>query len=105
MTLSANGRIGDVEKVVSAYTELMEASRGAIKVVVTSAEALPKKKQDTITSAVMSMVGKNAKVSMEMKQDPAILGGLQVLVGDRFLDLSINSRVQALSSTLESAEA
>ncbi len=104
LTLAANGRLSDVEKVVGAYTELMEASRGAIKVVVTSAEALPKKKQETITNAVMSMVGKNAKVTMEMKQDPAILGGLQVLIGDRFMDLSVNSRVQSLTQTLNSAE-
>ena len=105
LTLAANGRLSDIEKVVGAYTDLMEASRGAIKVVVTSAEALPKKKQETITSAVMSMVGKNAKVTMEMKQDPSILGGLQVLIGDKFMDLSVNSRVQSLSQTLNSSEA
>lgn len=105
LTMSANGRIGDIEKVVSAYTELMEASRGAIKVVVTSADALPKKKLDTVKSAVMDMVGKGTEVSIEVKTDPSILGGLQVLVGDRFMDLSVNSRVQELTSALESAEA
>lgn len=33
----------------------------------------------------------------------SILGGLQVMVGDRFLDLSVSSRVASLSASLESA--
>ncbi len=33
--------------------------------------------------------------------DPKILGGLQVMVGDKFIDLSVSSRVSELSKSLE----
>ena len=104
LTLSANGRIADVEKVVESYTDLMEASRGETKVVITTAEPLSKKALGTVETAVKGMVGKGTKISISTKEDPNILGGLQVLVGDRFLDLSVQSRVQALSADLDTAE-
>jgi F0F1-type ATP synthase delta subunit len=39
---------------------------------------------------------------VELKVDAAIMGGVQVMVGDRFLDLSVASRVAELTTTLES---
>lgn len=104
LTLSANGRIADVEKVVNNYIELMEASRGETKVTITTAEPLNKKALGTVETAVKGMVGKGTKISITTTVDPAILGGLQVLVGDKFLDLSVQSRVQTLASELETAE-
>jgi F-type H+-transporting ATPase subunit O len=104
LTLSANGRINEVEKVVNSYVELMEASRGETKVIITSAEPLTKKALGTVQTAVMGLVGKNTKVSIEVKENPAIMGGLQVLIGDKFLDLSVVSRMQELTAELEGAE-
>jgi F-type H+-transporting ATPase subunit O len=104
LTMSANGRIADVEKVVEGYAELMEASRGETKVTITTAEPLSKKAMATVETAVKGMVGKGTKISISTKNDPAILGGLQVLIGDRFLDLSVLSRVQTLTTELEAAE-
>jgi len=104
LTLSANGRIGDTQKVVDSFVEIMEASRGAVKVVITAAAELPKATLATVEKAAMGLVEKGQKVTIEVKTNPEILGGLQVLVGDKFLDLSVSSRVQALSAELESAE-
>lgn len=36
--------------------------------------------------------------------DASILGGLQVMVGDRFMDLSVSSRVADLGKAVETAE-
>ena len=82
----------------------MNASRGAIEVTIISAEPLKKKSVETIQGAVLKMIGSSAK-GVEVKQsvDPSILGGLQVLVGDKFLDLSVSSRVAQLTNALESA--
>eukprot|EP01038_Epipyxis_sp_PR26KG_P009902 gene9902-13322_t len=57
LTLAANGRIGDSLKIVDAYGELMNASRGAIKVTIISAESLKKKHLDQIEAGVMKLVG------------------------------------------------
>lgn len=104
LTMSANGRIDEADKVVSQFMELMEASRGSTKVTVTSAEPLKKKSLETIQTAVQNMVGKGVKVTIDVKEDPAILGGLQILIGDKFMDLSIVSRVNALAAELDQAD-
>ena len=104
LTLAANGRIADVEKVVDNYVELLEASRGETTVTITTAEPLTKKAMGTVETAVKGMVGKSTKISISTKVDPSIMGGMQVLVGDRFLDLSVASRVQTIAADLEGAD-
>eukprot|EP00428_Durinskia_dybowskii_P062611 CAMPEP_0170389876 /NCGR_PEP_ID=MMETSP0117_2-20130122/18846_1 /TAXON_ID=400756 /ORGANISM="Durinskia baltica, Strain CSIRO CS-38" /LENGTH=207 /DNA_ID=CAMNT_0010645883 /DNA_START=55 /DNA_END=678 /DNA_ORIENTATION=+ len=103
LTLAANGRIGESGRVIRDFSELMQASRGAVKVTIISAEALKKKQLETIQSGIVAMVGAGKTVDIETTVDASILGGLQVMVGDRFLDLSVASRVADLSKSLESA--
>jgi F-type H+-transporting ATPase subunit O len=81
----------------------MQASRGAVDVTIISAEALKKKQVETIQAAVLKFVGTGKAVDVKLQVVPSILGGLQVLVGDKFLDLSVQSRVSQLSTALESA--
>ena len=103
ITMSANGRVGELAKVVDSFTELMEAARGIVNVRIISAEKLDKKHLDKIQSAVVGMAGAGKKVNVEVQVDPNILGGLQVQVGEKFLDLSVASRVSSLSASLDGA--
>lgn len=103
ITLAANGRLMDAGKVISGFEEMMQASRGATKVTIISAEALNSKQLSTVQKSVLAMVGGKGAVEVETKVDPSIMGGLQIMVGDKFLDLSVASRVTELSSTLEAA--
>lgn len=102
-TLAANGKAGEVKKVVNAFAEMMEASRGVVSVKIISAETLKDSNLKTIEAAVIAMVGKDKKVNLETKVEPSILGGLQILVGEKFLDLSVASRVSSLSTSLDGA--
>jgi F-type H+-transporting ATPase subunit O len=103
LTLSANGRVGEVNKVIASYNDLMQASRGAVDVTIISAESLKKKQVETIQQAVMKFVGSGKAVDVKLHVEPSILGGLQILVGDKFLDLSVNSRISDLTKTLDHA--
>lgn len=80
----------------------MQAARGTVEVTIISAETLKKKQLDAITSGVMSMVGTGKTVNINNKINADILGGLQVMIGDKFLDLSVSARVVELSATLDS---
>ena len=104
-TLAANGRISSVERVIGEYLDLMETASGVVKAVVVSAEPLQGQQLKSVKSAVLGMVEKSQKVELELKVDPSILGGLQIIIGDRFLDLSVASRVASLSKHLEGADA
>ena len=57
VTLAANGRIGESDKIATAYEELMAASKGVIPVTIISAEPLKKKAIDSLQAAVVGMVG------------------------------------------------
>lgn len=105
VTLAANGRIAQSEKVITEFLDLMETASGVVKAVVTTAEPLGGKALKSVQTGVLEMVEKGKKVELELKVDPAIIGGLQVAIGDRFLDLSVASRIATLGKALEGAEA
>jgi F-type H+-transporting ATPase subunit O len=103
ITMSANGRVGEIGKVVDAFADFMDTSRGIVKVRIVSAEPLNKKSLDAIQAAVISMAGVEKKATLEVAVDSTILGGLQVQIGENFLDLSVASRVNKLSAALDGA--
>lgn len=103
LTLAANGRIDLSQKVVSAYLDLMQESRGAVHVTIISAEALKKEKLDLVQKAVLKFVGTGKSVDVKLQVEPNIISGLQVKIGDKFLDLSVASRIAAITKTLDTA--
>lgn len=80
----------------------MQASRGIVNVTIISAEELKKAQAEKITAAVGKLVGTGKKVEVRTEINPAILAGLQVMIGDKFLDLSAASRISEVSKALES---
>ncbi len=103
-TLSANGRVAETSKIVSAYEEIMAASKGVVKTEIISADALDKKTLTAITKAVTGMLPAGQTAEVTSRVDPSIIGGLQVMIGDQFMDLSVSSRVASIAKELEGAE-
>jgi F-type H+-transporting ATPase subunit O len=101
LTLSANGKIGEAAKVIAEYEELMACKRGVVKAVIISAEPLKKEVVESVKKAITAIAGAKTTVELELQVHPSIVGGLQVMVGDKFLDLSVNSRIADLSKSLE----
>jgi len=98
-TLAGNARLVETGKVVDAYVRLMKASRGEVEATIISADALTKAQTDAVASAMKTQVGADKKVVLSTKVDPSIIGGLQVQIGDQFLDLSVKSKIDAISRT------
>ena len=67
--MSANGRVGEINRVVEAFVDCMETSRGIVKARIVSAEPLNKKSLDTIQAAVISMAGAGKKANLEVVVD------------------------------------
>ena len=101
--VSANGRVSDTNKIIGAYEELMQASKGQVSAVIISAEALDKATLAKATKAVTGMLtsGQTANVTTEV--NPDIMGGLQVKIGDKFMDLSVSSRIIDVEKVLQSS--
>merc|ERR1712029_208864 len=95
-TLAGNARLGETSKVIDAYVKLMKAKRG-VEVTIISADNLNKTQMDAVTTAMKSQVPAGSKVLLKTLVDPSLLGGLQVQIGDKFLDLSVKSRIDTIS--------
>jgi len=102
LTLAANGKLGYTDKILGNFGELMRATKGQVIATIVSAEALNKKTLGTVQSAVLAIVGKGAQVDFKTRVNEGIMGGLQVQIGDKFLDLSLASRLNQVSAELDS---
>jgi len=99
-TLAGNARLPLTSKIVDTYSELMKAKRGEVEATITSADPLTKAQLDTVAVAMKTQVGAGKKVVLSTQVDPTILGGLQIQIGDKFLDLSVGSKINDLSRTV-----
>mmetsp|Transcript_8579 Transcript_8579/g.10841 ORF Transcript_8579/g.10841 Transcript_8579/m.10841 type:complete len:207 (+) Transcript_8579:217-837(+) len=100
LTLAGNARLVEASKIADTYGKLMKAKRGEVEATIISADALTKAQLDTVATAMKSQVGKDKKVILSTEVDPNILGGLQVQIGDQFLDLSVGSKIDSISRTV-----
>merc|ERR1711957_74159 len=100
LTLAGNARLADTPKIIETYSELMKAKRGEVEATITSAEPLTKTQTDAVASAMKTQVGEGKTVILSTKVAPSILGGLQVQIGDQFLDLSVGSKIDSISRTV-----
>jgi F-type H+-transporting ATPase subunit O len=97
VTMAGNARLAELPKVASTFAQLMKAKRGEVDAKIISAEPLPKAVLKDIQDAMKSQVPAGQTVILETLTDPSIVGGLQVQIGDKFLDLSVKSRVEEIS--------
>jgi len=98
-TLAGNARLPLTSKIVDTYGKLMNAKRGEVEATITSADPLTKAQLDAVTQAMKTQVAKGKKVVLSTQVDPTILGGLQIQIGDKFLDLSVGSKIDEISRT------
>ena len=98
-TLAGNARLTELDSITGIYARMMAAKRGQVEATITSAEPLTKAQADAIAKAMTAQVGQEKTINLTLKVDPAIVGGLQVQIGDQFMDLSVASRIDAVSRT------
>lgn len=93
VTMAGNARLSELPKIVATYSQMMKAKRGEVQVKIITAQTLSKPELKEVTTAVQGQVPKGQKVTVEVVVDPSILGGLQIQIGDKFLDLSAKRRI------------
>ena len=67
---------------------------------VTSAVALNTKENDLLEDFLKKEFGRN--LTVKLKIDPQILGGLKIIVGDRMIDQTIIGKLSAIVEKIES---
>ena len=99
-TVAANGRARELVAMASAFLAELASRRGESTATVTSAVPLSPQQLEQLSDALRSVLG-GAKVSIDARVEPEILGGLVVKVGSRLFDSSIRSKLQRLQLAMK----
>jgi F-type H+-transporting ATPase subunit delta len=89
-----NRRLFALSGMIDAFHRLLADRRGEVTAEVTAAQPLAPQQLDALTDRLKRAVG--SKVAVEVRVDPAIIGGLVVKVGSRMVDGSLRSKLQRL---------
>ncbi|ESW20863.1 hypothetical protein PHAVU_005G021000 [Phaseolus vulgaris] len=98
--VAENGRLKNLETIAKRFTELAMAYKGEVKATVTTVVALPPEEEKALKETLQEIIGSGAKVHLEQKIDPSILGGLVLEFSQKVFDMSIKTRAQQMERIL-----
>lgn len=99
LVVADNHRLFALPAMIEAYITELAQRRGEITAEVTAARSLSDTQQTALLEALRSAVG--SKVQLDLKVDPALIGGLIVKVGSRMIDSSLRSKLQRLQLAMK----
>ena len=99
-TLAENGRLCALPKIISVFLDEHARRQGQISAEVVSAVELDANRKASVEKAVASLAG-NDKLSLSMRVDPSLIGGLVVRIGSRMIDSSIKTKLSRLETAMK----
>lgn len=99
MVVAANRRLFALPAMIDAYLSELARRRGEVTAHVTAARTLSKEQQEALGEALKKVVG--GKVDVDLKVDPALIGGLVVRVGSRMIDSSLRTKLDKLQFAMK----
>src|SRR4051794_13909858 len=97
--LARNRRLGQLGNVIRAFNLLAARHRGEINAEVISARPLDDDQVDAIRTNLRTRYGSD--IAVDLRVDPAILGGLVVQIGSRMIDGSIRTKLNNLAQVMK----
>ena len=97
--LARNRRLAQLGAMIASYRALASAHRGEVTAEIVSAHPLDKAQVTALKAQLKTKVGRD--VAVDMKVDPAILGGLVVRIGSQMIDSSIRTRLNTLANAMK----
>ena len=102
--VAQNRRLFAVPAMIKAFQKILADRRGEMTAEVTAARPLSPDQQAAVSEAIRraaKSMGAGSKVSIDVKVDPSLLGGLIVKVGSRMIDSSLKSKLQKLQLAMK----
>ncbi|XP_078513056.1 ATP synthase peripheral stalk subunit OSCP, mitochondrial [Lissotriton helveticus] len=98
--LAENGRLSKTESIIASFSKIMSAHRGEVLCSVTSARPLDEPTLADLKTALNGFLAKGQVLQLETKTDPAILGGMVISIGDKYIDMSTKAKIQKLGKIM-----
>lgn len=99
--MADNGRLGRLEGVARNMSEIVKAHRGEVSARVTTAKPLDASQTKELQTVLQGFMKKGNKLQLEVKVDPSLIGGMIVELGDRYVDLSLASKLKLYSKIVK----
>ncbi|XP_055470979.1 ATP synthase subunit O, mitochondrial [Psammomys obesus] len=98
--LAENGRLGNTQGVISAFSTIMSVHRGEVPCTVTTASPLEEEVLTELKLVLKSFLSQGQVLKLELKTDPSVMGGMIVRIGEKYVDMSTKSKIQKLSQAM-----
>ena len=96
--LIENGRVRDLPSIADRYQELADDAAGRAHVILRSAAPLSDEDRRRVEEGLSRVTGK--QVTVDMRVEPALIGGLAAQVGGLVFDGSVRAQLEALKQAL-----
>jgi F-type H+-transporting ATPase subunit delta len=100
--VAANRRLFALRDMIRDFRKLVARWKGEVTAEVTVAEKLSDARLEELKSTLKSITGEQA-VDLNIKIDPAIIGGLMVKLGSRMVDSSLRTKLNAMKNAMKEA--
>jgi len=97
-TVIENGRLSALPEIAAQFRALKNAQGGSSDAVVYSAFPIPSSSLGDVASALEKRFGR--KLNLTVQEDPSLIGGIRVVVGDEVLDTSVKARLEQMKVAL-----
>ena len=93
-----NGRLSALPEIAAQFRALKNAQSGSSDAVVYSAFPIPAASLGDVAGALEKRFGR--KLNVTVQEDPSLIGGIRVVVGDEVLDTSVKARLEQMKVAL-----
>jgi F-type H+-transporting ATPase subunit delta len=97
-TVIENGRLSALPEIAAQFRSLKNAQSGSSDAVVYSAFPIDGAALADVAKTLESRFGRKLNVKVEL--EPALIGGIRVVVGDEVLDTSVKARLEQMKVAL-----
>jgi F-type H+-transporting ATPase subunit delta len=97
--VARNRRLFAVPAMIEAYLDKLAARRGEVTAEITAAQTLSEAQQSALGEQLRRVLG--SRVTMDIRVDPGLLGGMVVKIGSRMVDGSLKGRLQRLQLSMK----
>ncbi len=99
--IASNRRLFAVRDMIKNFRKLLAQHKGEVTAEVTAAEKLSDTQLGALKGALKSVTGKD--VDLNVRVDPAIIGGLVVKLGSRMVDSSLRTKLNSIKYAMKEA--
>jgi len=98
--VAAKRRLYALPAIMDAYARLVDAAKGVVRAEATVAAPLAPEQTVALRQALASVAG-GKQVILDVKTDPAIIGGVIVKLGSRMVDASVKTKLNSIRTRMK----